>query len=306
MGKQVFLAQPDDAGKRLDLFLGESVDGAALTRSHIQKIIDSGAVKVNGEPKSKNYRIRVGDSVAATILAPQPLDVSPQNIPLDVAYEDDDIIVVDKRKGMVVHPAPGNNDGTLVNALLYHCAGSLSGINGTLRPGIVHRIDKDTSGLIVAAKNDAAHVALARQIEDHSMTREYRAVVHGRVKEQSGTINCPIGRDERDRKKFCVTGVNSKIAVTHYDVVEAFDSFTYIKCRLETGRTHQIRVHMAWLGNPVAGDAVYGPRNVQKDLYGQCLHAGLLGFTHPKTGEYVEIHSELPEYFKTFLNKLRG
>lgn len=223
---------------------------------------------------------------------------------MSIVYEDDDLLVVDKPKGMVVHPAPGNPDGTLVNALLYHCGDSLSGINGVIRPGIVHRIDKDTSGLLIVAKNDFAHVNLAEQIRVHSFTREYRAVVHGNLKQDEGTVNAPIGRSPKDRKKMAVTDRHSRNAVTHYQVLERFGDYTYIKCRLETGRTHQIRVHMAYLGHPLAGDTVYGPKNTPKSLNGQCLHAGLIGFIHPRTGEYMEFSSELPDYFQTFLRTL--
>ena len=228
----------------------------------------------------------------------------PQNIPLDIVYEDGDLLVVNKPKGMVVHPAPGNPDGTLVNALLYHCKGSLSGINGVMRPGIVHRIDKDTSGLLIVAKNDISHRQLAEQIKEHSFTREYKAVVYGNLKQDSGTVNAPIGRDPKNRQRMAVVYVNSKPAVTHYEVIKRFEGFTYIKCRLETGRTHQIRVHMAFLGHPLAGDAVSGPKKVITKLQGQCLHAGLIGFIHPTTGKYLEFTSEVPEYFTSNLNRL--
>ncbi|MDO5123448.1 MAG: RluA family pseudouridine synthase, partial [Eubacteriales bacterium] len=227
-------------------------------------------------------------------------------IPLDIVYEDDDIIVVNKPKGMVVHPAAGNPDGTLVNALLYHCKGKLSGINGVLRPGIVHRIDKNTSGLLVVAKSDAAHASLSEQIKKHSISREYRAVVYGHLKEEIGEVNAPIGRHSTDRKKMCVTQKNSKNAITHYEVLEEFRDFSYIKCILETGRTHQIRVHMAYLGHPLAGDDVYGPKKVITELEGQCLHAMKLGFVHPTTQEYMEFSSELPDGFEKFLSKLRS
>ena len=225
---------------------------------------------------------------------------------MSIVYEDDALLVVDKPKGMVVHPAPGNPDGTLVNALLYHCGDSLSGINGVIRPGIVHRIDKDTSGLLVVAKNDKAHIALQEQIQSHSFTREYRAVVHGNFREDSGTIDAPIGRNPKDRKKMAVTTQHSRPAVTHFEVLERYRDYNYIKCRLETGRTHQIRVHMAYRGHPVAGDLVYGPSNTPKSLQGQCLHAGLIGFIHPETGEYMEFTSELPETFTKFLRGLQS
>ena len=301
-----FVAEREDEGKRLDQFIGEKAADPGLTRTYIQKIIEAGDTEVNGQARGKNYRVHSGDVVEASIAQPQPLDARPQDISIDIVCEDDSVIVVNKQKGMVVHPAPGNPDGTLVNALLYHCK-DLSGINGVLRPGIVHRIDKDTSGLLVTAKNDGAHLALARQIEDHSMAREYYAVVWGRFESKTGTVDQPIGRDPRNRKKYCVTAKNSKAAVTHYEVIEEFEEFSFIKCRLETGRTHQIRVHMAWMGHPVAGDTVYGTKKqVFEGLDGQCLHAGLLGFIHPKTGEYTEFSSELPEYFKSVLDRLRG
>ncbi|MBR5015272.1 MAG: RluA family pseudouridine synthase, partial [Clostridia bacterium] len=235
---------------------------------------------------------------------PTEIEAKPQDIPLDIFYEDDDLLVVNKPKGMVVHPAAGNPDGTLVNALLFHCKGSLSGINGEIRPGIVHRIDKDTSGLLVVAKNDATHQKLAEQIKEHSFTRCYKAVVHGNIKDDEGTIDAPIGRSPKDRKKMAVTDKNSREAVTHFKVLERFKDYTYIECKLETGRTHQIRVHMAYRGNPVAGDTLYGPKNTPKDLNGQCLHAYKLGFVHPKTGEYLEFEAPLPEYFEKFLKKV--
>ena len=235
-----------------------------------------------------------------------PYEAKAENIPLDIVYEDNDLLVVNKPKGMVVHPAAGNYDGTLVNALLYHCGDSLSGINGVLRPGIVHRIDKDTSGLLIVAKNDESHKFLSGQIKEHSFTREYEAVVWGSVREDEGTVNAPIGRNPNDRKKMCITQKNSKEAVTHYSVIARYKGYTHIRCVLETGRTHQIRVHMASLGHPVAGDLVYGVKNEKVAFEGQCLHAKKIGFVHPATGEYMEFDSELPEYFKNFLTKLRN
>lgn len=300
-----FTAKPDDAGKRLDAFLSAQLCDGAMTRSYLQKLIEQGNVTVNAVVESKHYKMCGGDEIAAQIPEPQEIVAQPQALPLDIIFEDEWIIIVNKQRGMVVHPAPGNSDGTLVNALLFHCAGTLSDVNGALRPGIVHRIDKDTSGLLVIAKNNAAHLALANQIENHSMIRQYIAVVHGRVKEDSGTIDRPIGRDPRDRKKFCVTAVNAKPAITHYEVQERFDRYTCLACKLETGRTHQIRVHMAYFRHPVAGDRVYGPKNTP-DLGGQCLHAGTLGFVHPYTGEYIEFNAPLPGYFFSFLNGLRG
>lgn len=304
-----FTADYSEIGARIDTVLcarlndAEETD-AVFTRSHVQRLIEGGAVFINNETRDKNYKLRLNDRVEATIEEPVKLEAKAENIPLDVVYEDEWLLVVNKPKGMVVHPAPGNYNGTLVNALLYHCGSSLSGINGVIRPGIVHRIDKDTSGLLVVAKNDEAHIALSEQIAAHSMSRVYSAVVHGLFKEQSGTIDRPIGRSEKDRIKYCVTEKNSKRAVTHYKVIKEYSKFTHIELRLETGRTHQIRVHMASINHPVAGDELYGQKGVDKSLNGQCLHAGLLGFVHPRTGEYMEFKSELPKYFTDFLNRL--
>ena len=277
-----------------------------LSRSLAQKLIMNGSILVNDQRTTKNYKIKLGDKISVEIPEPEPLEAVPQDIPLDILFEDSDLLVVNKPKGMVVHPAPGNESGTLANALMYHCKGRLSTINGVIRPGIVHRIDKDTSGLLIVAKTDFAHIDLAQQIGEHSFTREYRAIVHGNLREDSGTINAPIGRSEKDRKKMAVTEKNSKVAITHYEVLERFKGYTYVKCRLETGRTHQIRVHMASIGHPVAGDLVYGPKNTPTELHGQCLHAGLIGFVHPRTGEYLELEAPLPEYFQKFLKKLGG
>ncbi len=277
-----------------------------LTRNTVQKLIEESKVTVNGNPVNKNYKVKKGEDIEVVVPEPQQLEVVAQDIPLDIRFEDDDLLVVNKPKGMVVHPAAGNLNNTLVNALLFHCKGNLSTINGEIRPGIVHRIDKDTSGLLIVAKNDISHKNLAEQIKEHSFTREYRAVVHGNLKQDTGTINEPIGRSKSDRKKMSVTAENSRQAITHYEVIERFNGYTYIKVRLETGRTHQIRVHMAYIGHPVAGDLVYGPKNTPTELKGQCLHAGLIGFIHPVSGEYIEIKSELPEYFEKFLNKLRN
>lgn len=288
-------------GERVDKFLAAQLDG--LTRSGIQKLITAGSVLVGGKPADKNYKLRSGDVVDVTIPAPEVLDVRPQDIPVDIVYEDDSLLVVNKPKGMVVHPAAGNPDGTLVNALLYHCDGRLSSINGVIRPGIVHRIDKQTSGLLMVAKTDKAHNCLAQQIKEHSFTREYQAILTGRLKEKSGTINAPIGRSKYDRKKMCVTQLNSKEAVTHYEVLEEFGQYSLVKFRLETGRTHQIRVHSAYIGHPVLGDDVYG--KPFKGLEGQCLHAKKIGFVHPETEEYMEFDSELPQYFTAVLNRLR-
>ncbi len=293
----------DYEGERVDKYL--SVIFPDSSRAALQKAVEAGNALINGKPVAKNYRLREGDRLSFSPLAVRPLDVTPENIPLDIAYEDDDLLVVNKPKGMVVHPAPGNYDGTLVNALLYHCPDSLSGINGVLRPGIVHRIDKDTSGLLIVAKNDFAHRALASQIAEHSFKREYRAIVTGHLKEDSGTVIAPIGRNPNDRKKMAVTDKNSKNAVTHYETIEKYVGYSYLKLRLETGRTHQIRVHMAYLGHPLAGDTVYGhpPKN-ELSLGGQCLHAGLIGFVHPRTNEYLEFQSPLPDYFTKFQRSL--
>lgn len=298
------LVDAQSEGERIDKYL--SVIFPESSRSYIQKAAETGNITVNGKPVSKNYKLKADDSVEYTPLEPVRLSVEPQNIPLDVIYEDDDLLVVNKPKGMVVHPAPGNYDNTLVNALLYRCGSSLSGINGVLRPGIVHRIDKDTSGLLIVAKNDFAHRGLAEQIKEHSFTREYRAIITGHLKQQSGTVTAPIGRNPNDRKKMAVTDKNSKNAVTHYEVLKTFKDYDYVKLRLETGRTHQIRVHMAYLGHPLAGDTVYGrPKGSEIGLNGQCLHAALLGFVHPRSGEYIEFSSDLPDYFKGFMERLK-
>lgn len=296
-----FIITSENCGERIDKFLSTSIDD--LSRSTAANLCESGLIFVNGKVCAKNYKTRNGDNITATVPEPKEYEAEAENIPLDIVYEDNDLLVVNKPKGMVVHPAPGNYTGTLVNALLYHCKDSLSGINGVLRPGIVHRIDKDTSGLLIVAKNDKAHVGLAEQIKAHSFTREYEAVVYGKFKEQSSTVDAPIGRHKTDRKKMCVTAQNSKNAVTHYSVIDSNNGFTHVALKLETGRTHQIRVHMAYLGHPVAGDSVYGPQKVITSLNGQCLHAKKIGFIHPITGEYLFFDSELPDYFKQFLKK---
>ncbi len=302
MDKQVYYVEEEDEGTRVDKWLADNVEG--LTRSAIQKLCENGYVTLNDKILPKNYRLQGGESLLLTLPDAKPLDVEPQNIPLEIVYEDDDLLVVNKPKGMVVHPAPGNYDKTLVNALLYHCRGSLSGINGVLRPGIVHRIDKDTSGLLIVAKNDFAHNLLAEQIKAHSFTRLYNAVVYGGFSEEEGTIDLPIGRCPTDRKKMCVIHQNSRNAVTHYRVLERLGTFTNLELRLETGRTHQIRVHMAYKGHPVAGDPVYGPKNVITKLHGQCLHARLIGFIHPRSNQYMEFSSELPAYYTSFLKSI--
>lgn len=289
-------------GVRLDKYIAENGDG--ITRSSAARLIENGAVTVDGTAVSKNYRCRPDDNITVDVPDAVPIEARAQNIPIDVVYEDGDLLVVNKPKGMVVHPAAGNYEGTLVNALLYHCGSSLSGINGVIRPGIVHRIDKDTSGLLIVAKNDTAHISLAEQIKEHSFHRAYQAVAYGCIKEDGGTVDKPIGRNPKDRKQMAVTYKNSKNAVTHYTVLERLSGFTHIRCELETGRTHQIRVHMAYIGHPLAGDAVYGPKKVIASLNGQCLHAGELGFVHPRTGQYMEFTAPLPEYFTDFLDKL--
>lgn len=298
-----FVAAPQDAGQRMDRWLSGCC--GELSRSALQALMEQGAVLRNGQPVNKKDKVMAGDTVLVTPPDPQPIEAQPQDIPLDIVFEDDHLLVVNKPKGMVVHPAPGNPDGTLVNALLYHCAGGLSGIGGAIRPGIVHRIDKDTSGLLVVAKDDATHQGLSEQMAVHDIHRVYHAVVYGNLKEDSGTVDAPIGRDPRDRKKMAVTATNSKPARTHWQVLERFGNFTYIACRLETGRTHQIRVHMSHIGHPLAGDPVYGPRNVLRFLNGQCLHAKELGFRHPITGDMLRFDSELPPYFQEYLTRLR-
>lgn len=288
-------------GIRVDKFLSESID--YLTRSALQKLILSGNVKIKDSAIQKSRVLKSGEDVSVLVPDAIPLEVEAEDIPLNIYYEDDDLLVVYKPKGMVVHPAPGNHNGTLVNALLWHCKGSLSGINGVLRPGIVHRIDKDTSGLLLVAKNDFAHVNLAEQIKEHSVNRIYHAIVYGTNLPDEGDIDAPIGRSQKDRKKMTITD-GGKEAQTHFSVVKRYSGFTHIICKLKTGRTHQIRVHMAYLGHPVVGDPVYGPKNVIEKLNGQCLHAGKIGFIHPITGEYMEFEAPLPEYFTSFENQL--
>lgn len=298
-----FLVSQETAGTRVDKLLAGSMDG--FTRSGIQHLLSEGNVTCGAKPITKNYKCREGDEIKVFVPDAKPLDVEAQDIPLDIVYEDEYLLVVNKPKGMVVHPANGNYDGTLVNALMHHCGDSLSGINGVIRPGIVHRIDKDTSGLLIVAKTDAAHIGLAEQIKEHSFTRAYEAVVYGNIKDDEGTICQPIGRNPKDRKKMTVVYTNSKPATTHYKVLQRFGNFTHIRCVLETGRTHQIRVHMAFIGHPIAGDSVYGPKKVITELNGQCLHAKQIGFVHPITKEYMEFESDLPEYFTKFLTKLK-
>lgn len=290
-------------GLRLDKFLALQIP--ERTRTFLSKLVEDGQVVINGSAQPKNYKLKFGDCVTVTIPDPVDITAQPENIPLDIVYEDDDLIVVNKPKGMVAHPAPGNYSGTLVNALLYHCKNSLSGINGELRPGIVHRIDKNTSGLLIVAKNDNSHQLLAQQIKEHSFTREYMAVVCGRL-DSDGTVDAPIGRHHIDRKRMTVTDKNSKNAVTHYFVKKQYNGYTHIICRLETGRTHQIRVHMSYIGHPVAGDDVYGGLRQDNVRYldGQCLHAYKIGFIHPTSGKYLEFSSPLPDYFESFISFL--
>jgi 23S rRNA pseudouridine1911/1915/1917 synthase len=293
----------DRAGERADAFLARTVDD--LTRSAAQRLLEEGAVTLGGKPVKKNYKTAPGDVLEVVLPDPEAVDVLPQNIPLDVVYEDGDVIVVNKPVGMVVHPAPGHPDGTLVNALLYHCGNTLSGINGELRPGIVHRIDRDTSGLIIAAKNDKAHLALASQLQDHSLARVYQAVAAGGFRQDSGTVDAPIGRHPVDRKRMAIDPRNGRAAVTHWTVLERLNGCTHIQCQLETGRTHQIRVHMASIGHPLLGDTVYGSKKPYPGLAGQCLHARRLRFLHPSTGAPVELECPLPDWFEAVLNKLR-
>ena len=293
----------DTAGERLDSFLARSVPG--LTRSGAQKLLEEGCVTVGGKPAKKNHRLNPGDEVSVTVPEPQEVDIVAKDIPLEIVYEDGDVIVINKPKGLVVHPAAGHQDDTLVNGLLFAKAGELSGINGELRPGIVHRIDKDTSGLLAVAKNDLAHTVLASQLKDHSMARTYEAIVCGNLKEDSGTVDAPIGRHPSDRKKMCVIARNSKNAVTHWEVVTRYRGYTHIRCHLETGRTHQIRVHMAHIGHPILGDTVYGHKKPELGQDSQVLHAGVLCFAHPRDGHMVIVAAELPEYFREVLEKLK-
>ena len=295
-------ASEESKNQRLDAFLASSLDG--LTRSQATRLIESGEVAVNGRAVSKSYKLAGGEDVAVTLPEPEPVEAVPQDIPLDVVYEDADVIVVNKPSGMVVHPAPGHPDGTLINALLYHCAGTLSGIGGALRPGIVHRIDRDTSGLIIAAKNDAAHQYLSAQLADHTLARTYECIVVGALREDRGTVDAPIARHPTDRKRMAVVA-GGREAVTHWEVIARYPGYTHVRCRLETGRTHQIRVHMAYIGHPILGDTVYGAKKEVPGLTGQCLHAVGLRFLHPRTHEVVELSCPLPEEFTRMLQKIR-
>lgn len=302
MSTEMFIASELDINKRLDLFLSEKFEH--MSRSYVQGLIENESVKVNNKVKKSNYKLKFGDEISIEVPTPVELQVEGENIPIDTIYEDSDVIVVNKPQDMVVHPAPGNYTGTLVNALLYHCK-DLSGINGVIRPGIVHRIDKDTTGILVVAKNDNAHNKLAEQLKNHSMTRTYYALVEGNVKQDEGIVNAPIGRHPVDRIKMAVVK-DGREAVTHYRVIERFGDYTLVKCNLETGRTHQIRVHMAHIGHPLVGDNVYGYKKQKFNLKGQVLHAKELGFIHPTSGEYIHFDSELPKYFIELLEKLRG
>ena len=298
---EVIIINVEKSGERIDALLAQT---AEVTRSAAQRLIEDGLVLVNGAAVRKNYRCSAGDTVELSLPEPRDIELVPQDIPLEIAYEDSDVVVVNKARGMVVHPAPGHPDGTLVNALMFRCGDSLSGVGGEKRPGIVHRIDKDTSGLIIAAKNDFAHLGLSAQLGDHSLSRVYECVVRGRMREDSGTVDAPIGRHPTDRKRMAVTEKNSRSAVTHWEVIARYRGYTHLRCRLETGRTHQIRVHMAHIGHPLLGDGVYGSPCPEKGLEGQCLHARELCFVHPRTGEIVLLVTELPEYFRSVLSKL--
>lgn len=302
--KQFFTVTGEGEASRLDAFLSAQLDG--LSRSHIQKILKGSGVLVNGRPEKSSYRVAPGDQVELEVPEPEEPEILAEEMDLDILYEDRDIILINKPKGMVVHPAAGHYSGTLVNGLMAHCREDLSGINGVLRPGIVHRIDMDTTGVLIACKNDFAHTSIAQQLKVHSITRKYYAIVHGVIREEEGTVNAPIGRHPTDRKKMSINTKNGREAVTHYRVLQRFEKFTYVECQLETGRTHQIRVHMASIHHPLLGDTVYGPAKCPvSGLQGQTLHAGVLGFIHPRTGEYMEFSAPLPEYFQELLKKLK-
>lgn len=298
-----FAAEKEDVGTRIDVFLAENMED--LSRSGVQKLIDEGMITLNGGKTKANYKLREKDVIDVTVPEVKEVEILPEDIPLDILYEDADVIVVNKPQGMVVHPAPGHTSGTLVNALMFHCGDDLSGINGEKRPGIVHRIDKDTSGVLMIAKNDMAHQSLAAQLAEHSITRKYNAVVYNGFNEDEGTIDKPIGRNPQDRKKMAVTEKHSRHAVTHYRVIERMEKFTLIEAQLETGRTHQIRVHMTYIGHPLLGDPIYGPKKQPINLEGQALHARVLGFIHPRTGEYMEFEAPLPPHFEALLERLR-
>ena len=299
-----YLVVENDGGERIDRYLADNLTDKS--RSYLQKLIKDGKVKVNGKPVKANYRLVFDDQVEIFMPEIKEPDIEPENIPLDILYEDKDVLLVNKPKQMVVHPAPGHYSGTLVNAIMYHCGHELSGINGVMRPGIVHRIDMDTTGSLVICKNDAAHQSLSDQLKEHSINRIYEAIVHGNIKQDEGTVNAPIGRHPTDRKKMSIHAKNGREAITHYKVLERFGNYTHIQCKLETGRTHQIRVHMSSIGHPLVGDAVYGPAKCPfPNLQGQTLHAKTLGFIHPATNEYLEVNAPLPEYFVALINKLK-
>ena len=304
MNEIVLKAEETSANARIDKYIAENVEN--MTRSAVQKLIAEGCVTINGKIPDKNLKLKTGDEIKINLPEPEICEALPENIPLDIVYEDEDLLVVNKPRGMVVHPATGNYTGTLVNALMYHCGDRLSGINGVIRPGIVHRIDKDTSGLLIVAKNDFAHNILAEQIKEHSFTRKYQAVVVGNLKDDTGTVNAPVGRHQTDRKKMAVTLKNSRNAVTHYKVIARYNGYTHVELTLETGRTHQIRVHMAYIGHPVVGDPVYAPRRKNYGLSGQALHSRAITFVHPRTGETMHFECDLPDYYQDVLNSFKG
>ncbi len=300
---QEFIVAPEEAGVRIDRYLSDQCQD--ISRSYLQKLLKEQSVLVEEKPVKSNYKVNAGDRISLTLPEIREPEIMPEEIPLDIVYEDKDIILINKPKGMVVHPAAGHYSGTLVNGLMSHCRSELSGINGVMRPGIVHRIDMDTTGVLIVCKNDMAHNSISEQLKEHSITRKYAAIAHGVIKDDEGTINAPIGRHPIDRKKMSINEKNGREAVTHYRVLERFRQFTYIECQLETGRTHQIRVHMASIGHPLLGDSVYGPAKCPFRLTGQTLHAGVLGIIHPRTGEYMEFTAPLPDYFEELLRKLR-
>ncbi|MSS07364.1 MULTISPECIES: RluA family pseudouridine synthase [Clostridia] len=300
---QEFVVAPEDAGVRIDRYLSDQCQD--ISRSYLQKLLKEESVLVEEKPVKSNYKVNTGERISLTLPEIREPEIVPEDIPLDIIYEDKDIILINKPKGMVVHPAAGHYSGTLVNGLMSHCRSELSGINGVMRPGIVHRIDMDTTGVLIVCKNDMAHNSISQQLKEHSITRRYAAIVHGVLKDDEGTINAPIGRHPIDRKKMSINEKNGRDAITHYRVLERFRQYTYIECQLETGRTHQIRVHMASTGHPLLGDSVYGPAKCPFRLNGQTLHAGVLGIIHPRTGEYMEFSAPLPDYFEELLRKLR-
>lgn len=304
MEEYTLAVEESDIGIRIDTFVSENTDD--ISRSGIQKLIENGDIKVNGKNTKSSYKLRKDDVIDIIIPDPKEITIFAEDIPLDIYYEDKDILIVNKPKGMVVHPANGHYSGTLVNALMYHCKDELSGINGVMRPGIVHRIDKDTSGLLMVAKSNVAHISLAKQLAEHTITRKYNAVVLNNIKEDEGTVNKPIGRNPQDRKKMAVNEKNGKNAITHYKVLERFGKYTFIEAKLETGRTHQIRVHLSYIGHPLVGDLVYGVKKQPFGIEGQALHARVIGFIHPTTGQYMEFEAPLPEYYEKLLVKLRN